>query len=381
MSTLTKDVAPCPHHDGPRRMTAWDRAAIAALGLAGFVFSFDALRQIALAMHAAPLLSWLFPVFLDGFIAYSTRALVLMRSAPFRARLYVWALFAISTGTSIWANCLHSVTMNGVVANGVVHLSDKVVAVLAAVAPLALAGAVHLYIHMARTVEVCVCDGPGNSPPAPTARTEIVRTPASAAPLGPAGQPRAVPPTPAPAVRERPAPPPREDGPVEGDLLPPAEVSPATPDPAPLPRPVPDGTELPGDGAEAPGTADGRHDDGQDDAPMTPPRPTDLAPSTDGTEEAAPAPHPPVPDGTATARGDEGRSEEDQALRLALPLAVEAARAAGRVTRDVVGDAVRVRHPISNARLTVLVDLTRKHLAQEDEERSEHEHAADTRLW
>ncbi|MEU3501703.1 hypothetical protein ABZ726_13310 [Streptomyces hundungensis] len=35
-----------------RRMSVWDRAAIILLGAAGFAFSYDALRQVAVAIHA-----------------------------------------------------------------------------------------------------------------------------------------------------------------------------------------------------------------------------------------------------------------------------------------------------------------------------------------
>ncbi len=40
-----------------RGMTAWDRSAILLLGAAGFAFSYDALWQIAIAIHAWETLS------------------------------------------------------------------------------------------------------------------------------------------------------------------------------------------------------------------------------------------------------------------------------------------------------------------------------------
>ncbi|AXG82650.1 DUF2637 domain-containing protein [Streptomyces paludis] len=148
-------------------MTLWDGAAIILLGSAGFAFSYDALRQIAVAIHARESLSYLFPVFIDGFIAYGVRALVLLRNRHFGARLYAWFLFLTATGASLWANALHAITLNRGPDAGrsALHLGDGVVGVLSTLAPLALAGSVHLYILMARTAESSVQDrsaiGPG----------------------------------------------------------------------------------------------------------------------------------------------------------------------------------------------------------------------------
>ena len=136
-----------------RQMTRWDVTAIVLLGAAGFVFSYDALRQIAVAIHARESLSYLFPVFVDGFIAYGVRAIVVLRNRPFGARLYTWTLFLLATGASLWANSLHAITLNRNAPSGpsALRLGDSVVGVLSMLAPLALAGAVHLYILMTRT--------------------------------------------------------------------------------------------------------------------------------------------------------------------------------------------------------------------------------------
>ncbi|WP_406281407.1 DUF2637 domain-containing protein [Streptomyces sp. NBC_00209] len=133
------------------RPTGWDRTAIIALGGAGCALSYDALQQMAVAIHVRGVLTYLFPLVVDGFIAYGVRALVVLRDAPLRARLYVWMLFGTATAASIWANALHAVRLNGQVAAGTgLRLGDTVVAVLSTLAPLALAGAVHLYILIAR---------------------------------------------------------------------------------------------------------------------------------------------------------------------------------------------------------------------------------------
>lgn len=128
----------------------WDRAAIIALGGAGCALSYDALQQMAVAIHVRPQLSYLFPLVIDGFIAYGIRALLVMSTAPLRARLYTWTLFATATTASIWANALHAVRLNEQTQQTGLRLGDHVVAVLSTIAPLALAGAVHLYILITR---------------------------------------------------------------------------------------------------------------------------------------------------------------------------------------------------------------------------------------
>ncbi|MFE1439826.1 DUF2637 domain-containing protein [Streptomyces sp. NPDC058739] len=132
-------------------ISGWDRAVVIALGGAGCALSYDALQQMAVAIHIRGFLTYLFPLVIDGFIAYGVRALLVLRDAPLRARLYVWTLFGTATAASIWANALHAVRLNeyAVAGNGL-RLGDTVVAVLSTIAPLALAGAVHLYILIAR---------------------------------------------------------------------------------------------------------------------------------------------------------------------------------------------------------------------------------------
>lgn len=135
--------------DRRHRATSWDRWAVIGLGAAGSALSYDALSQMAIAVHTRHPLTYLFPVVIDGFIAYGIRALLVLRNAPLRARLYAWGLFIAATAASIWANCLHAVDLNqpGTVA---LHLDNTTVAVLSAIAPLALAGATHLHILINR---------------------------------------------------------------------------------------------------------------------------------------------------------------------------------------------------------------------------------------
>lgn len=128
----------------------WDRLAIVVLGLAGCALSYDALQQMAVAIHIRGFLTYLFPLVIDGFIAYGVRALLVLSEAPLRARLYVWVLFGTATAASIWANSLHAVRLNQQTTHSGLRLGDTVVAVLSTLAPLALAGAVHLYILITR---------------------------------------------------------------------------------------------------------------------------------------------------------------------------------------------------------------------------------------
>ena len=132
--------------------TGWDRIVVILLGGAGCALSYDALQQMAVAIHVRGYLTYLFPLVIDDFIAYGVRALLVLRNAPLRARLYVWTLFSAATAASIWANALHAVRLNQqtTAAQGL-RLGDTVVAVLSTLAPLAMAGAVHLYIIIARS--------------------------------------------------------------------------------------------------------------------------------------------------------------------------------------------------------------------------------------
>ncbi|WP_461020363.1 DUF2637 domain-containing protein [Streptomyces daliensis] len=127
------------------------RAGIGLLAAIGFALSYDALRQTAVAIHIRGLLTYAFPLVIDGFIAIGIAALLILRTAPLYARLYVWALVGLATATSIWANALHAVRLNQQTRheNGL-HLDDVTVGVLSAIAPLALARVVHLYLLIRR---------------------------------------------------------------------------------------------------------------------------------------------------------------------------------------------------------------------------------------
>lgn len=199
--------APIPTPVTPASASAargWDRLAITVLGATGCALSYDALRQTAHAAHVHSALTYLFPVLVDGFIAYSVRALLVLRGAPFRARLYAWALFAIATSASIWANALHAIRLNQLPhQQAELHLGDIPVGLLSTLPPLALAGATHLFILITRH----------DTPPAPRPGP-VVHTPVDDRPAGPR--------------RSGPVRPTVADGPTPADGAPPLVLVPNT---------------------------------------------------------------------------------------------------------------------------------------------------------
>ncbi|MEV0037252.1 DUF2637 domain-containing protein [Streptomyces sp. NPDC050804] len=134
----------------PAPLAAAIRTGVALLAVAAFALSYDALRQMATASHINRALTYAFPLVIDGFIAIGIGALLILRTAPLPARLYVSALVGIATATSIWANVLHAIRLNQQAHDTGLRLDDLTVGVISAIAPLALAGAVHLYLLVAR---------------------------------------------------------------------------------------------------------------------------------------------------------------------------------------------------------------------------------------
>jgi hypothetical protein len=335
-----------------RGMTAWDGTAIVLLGSAGFAFSYDALRQIAVAIHARESLSYLFPVFIDGFIAYGVRAIVLLRNRHFGARLYAWFLFLVATGASLSANALHAVTLNHGPRAGrsALHLTDSVVGVLSMLAPLALAGSVHLYILMARTAELAVRDqadsssGPstgtfGHTTTLPFGhRQSLLR--------GRWGQqglqsgevrPSAADDTAGNGVDLRK----HNGGPTGAGIVAPRQEPGAAPSPGGADRSDERADQL--DGQLAP-VAD--HEAAASLSTGTTATTTDLA-RTPADEEK-----PSVPDGVESTRA---READAAWLDELLPIARAASRHAGRISRDTVKAAVRAHQPIGNDRLGILL--------------------------
>ncbi|WP_030017712.1 DUF2637 domain-containing protein [Streptomyces monomycini] len=336
-------------------MTVWDVAAICLLGAAGFAFSYDALRQVAVAIHAREQLSYLFPVFVDGFIAYGVRALVLLRNRDFGARLYAWVLFSAATGASLWANALHAITLNHGPLSGpsALRLGDSVVGVLSTLAPLALAGAVHLFILMTRTAESPVRDqAPAATGPVPDssptgASADDARRIADSSPAptdmsaGAADRPLVA-----------------EDGPTAGAPEQTAEAS----DTPSQKRPATTGARPSAASNHQPGTGEmhgglsspiaGPAEDGPDTS-------TDDSSDITGSE-GRDTPAPGSLDGLFPDRsGPAGREAVDEELEELLPIAREAVEKAGRISRTVVASAVRDHQAISNERLGELLTILR----------------------
>ncbi|MEV0278546.1 DUF2637 domain-containing protein [Streptomyces sp. NPDC050610] len=143
-------TAPAAPSASPVPLAAAIRTGVALLAVAAFALSYDALRQMAAASHIHAVLTYAFPLVIDGFIAIGIGALLVLRTAPLSARLYVSALVGIATATSIWANVLHAIRLNEQARHTGLALDDITVGVISAIAPLALAGAVHFYLLVAR---------------------------------------------------------------------------------------------------------------------------------------------------------------------------------------------------------------------------------------
>ncbi|MFI9626453.1 DUF2637 domain-containing protein [Streptomyces sp. NPDC052042] len=322
-------------------ITGWDRAVVIALGGAGCALSYDALQQMAVAVHVRGFLTYLFPLVIDGFIAYGIRALLVLRDAPLRARLYVWTLFGTATAASIWANALHAVRLNeeAVVGTGL-RLGDTVVAVLSTIAPLALAGAVHLYILIARgPVKDSDREDLGQAGHADQAdRPEdiaVTRTDRIGQQQPQAGQVSAG--QPVTALTDRPrlsldkqTPSPRS---LTGDST-----------PADSNNPVTGHHEQPPQVADLPGHSD------------TPPPVTARAAATD------PVTPPPVTSRDTRTPGDRRSDPDTEDL---LKIARSAVRAEDKLTRKVVAQAIRGQQiPLSNDTLTALMAQLRKQHGQ-----------------
>ncbi|MDX2819895.1 DUF2637 domain-containing protein [Streptomyces ipomoeae] len=130
--------------------TAAIRLGIGLLATVAFALSYDALRQMAVAIHIRGLLTYTFPLVIDGFIAIGIGAQLMLRAAALRSRMYVGTLVGLATGVSIGANALHAIRLNQQTRPDGLYLDNFTVGALSALAPLALAGAVHLYLVIRR---------------------------------------------------------------------------------------------------------------------------------------------------------------------------------------------------------------------------------------
>ncbi|KMS74404.1 hypothetical protein ACM01_14020 [Streptomyces viridochromogenes] len=325
----------------PARITGWDRAAIVALGGAGCALSYDALQQMATAIHVRGPLTFVFPLVIDGFIAYGVRALLVLRTASFAARLYVWTLFGTATAASIWANALHAVRLNQQhPEGGGLRLGDVTVGALSTLAPLALAGAVHLYILIARRVAETGHHGHPDTLAVRTDRItadrpETSRTAAGHRPVT-SGHSAALsgPESSRPAVTSGPGVPRAAD----------REEPSGHPESAPEPEPAHGG-----DGADLGGQPVSR--------PVAVTR-LRLAAASVTEPETGP--------GNASETSDNGRPDTAPSADTLLPIARQAVADAGKVTREVVADAIRGQgKTLANDRLTALMRQLRAETGQD----------------
>ncbi|MEU2801336.1 DUF2637 domain-containing protein [Streptomyces sp. NPDC007117] len=335
-------------------ISAWDRAVVIALGGAGCALSYDALQQMAVAIHVRGLLTFVFPLVIDGFIAYGVRALLVLRDAPLRARLYVWTLVGTATAASIWANALHAVRINqDAVAGTGLRLGDTVVAVLSTIAPLALAGAVHLYILIARgpvkdsdRADLGQDGHLGQANPSDGA--EVTRTD-RVGQQPEAGQPVTARTARQPLSLDKPTPATRS---LSGDRAPADSSAPVTGD-----------RSQPHEAADLPGQSDTAR-------PVTD-RPDDTTSATGdqdsrGAATALPVPPsvtaPSVTDRRARTAGDRRSDQDTEEL---LKIARSAVRAEGKLTRKVVGQAIRDQQmTLSSDTLTTLMAQLREQHGQ-----------------
>jgi putative flippase GtrA len=136
-----------PHHNpSPQAIGPWDFLAIGLLSLASALVSYNALHDIAKAINVPGRLAYIYPLILDGFIAYSVRSMFVFKHAPRSTRFYVAFLMITSTAASLGINRLHAVMLyeaqNG--GDGQLHPGKDLVGLLSMIPTLALAGAVHL---------------------------------------------------------------------------------------------------------------------------------------------------------------------------------------------------------------------------------------------
>jgi hypothetical protein len=112
------------HDVAGERIQRVTTAGVAGLAAGAFLLSYDALHQLARTSHVPAVLSWLWPVIVDGFIVVASLA-VLQAVHTERRALYPWLLVLGFSGLSVTFNVLHAPT-------------NLVAQLVAAVPPLAL---------------------------------------------------------------------------------------------------------------------------------------------------------------------------------------------------------------------------------------------------
>lgn len=124
-----------------RRLIAMIAVLGAALAVAAFTLSFDALRELATISGLNPTLAWLWPLIVDGFILIATAAAVALRDRGRKVTWYPWATLILFSTISVAGNALHA-------SNHADHtaVTVTVAAAVSAVPALALLLASHLMV-------------------------------------------------------------------------------------------------------------------------------------------------------------------------------------------------------------------------------------------
>ncbi|WP_280452216.1 DUF2637 domain-containing protein [Nocardia cyriacigeorgica] len=173
---------------------AWARwsavLVVVVIGVAAFVLSFAALRDLAIKAHTPEHLAWLFPVIVDGTIIQATVAVLALRDGDDR-KFFEYVL-AAGAAVSIGGNIAHAlVSGHGIGA-----------AVLAVIAPAALLIDTHGLAILLRTRREQPSAAPVEEPDSAPAET-----PEPDLPVEPASVPASAPANPIPAAPVRPMPP------------------------------------------------------------------------------------------------------------------------------------------------------------------------------
>ncbi|WP_200305647.1 DUF2637 domain-containing protein [Streptomyces adelaidensis] len=115
-----------------------------------YLIIFDPLQSLAAAMRVPGYLTYAFPLAIDGFIALAVYVLVRLRAAPLRVRAYAWTLTGIAIGIRASAVAVLGVLVGQQRPEVDWHVGDVIAVTMCGLAPLVLAGTVHLYVLVTR---------------------------------------------------------------------------------------------------------------------------------------------------------------------------------------------------------------------------------------
>ncbi|MEU0876939.1 DUF2637 domain-containing protein, partial [Nocardia brasiliensis] len=154
------------------RWARWSAVVIiTVIGLAAFVLSFAALRDLAILANTPKRWAWLFPVIVDGTIIQATVGALVLAKSPERR----WFLWVLGTGAmvSIAGNSLHAVAAGRI-------LPGWAAALVAAIAPISLLVDTHGLAVLFRAAQH---DSAPEPVPAGEPVREVVPVPAAAVPV------------------------------------------------------------------------------------------------------------------------------------------------------------------------------------------------------